>query len=58
MRQGNQFAKKGVIQKITYLLEKNWLYIFSKILPCTQYAEVGCYYQKKVRWKNLQIQKI
>ena len=29
--------------------------------PCcdpTQYAEAGCYYKKKVRWKTLQIQKI
>ena len=23
-----------------------------------QYAEAGCYYKKKVRWKTLQIQKI
>ena len=31
--------------------------VFAK-LKDTQYAEAGCYYKKKVRWKILQFQKM
>jgi hypothetical protein len=36
--------------------EKDWYYLQAQ--TDTQYAEAGCYYKKKVRWKTLQIQKI
>ena len=35
-----------------------WFLYFAGEYISAQYAEAGCYYKKKVRWKTLQIQKL